>query len=244
MTVHDIKEYFQIHLGKWCAFFGIHQPDKHRQHDNTITKSIIGSNNEIEHSNASLTSVVFDIVGNGNHISIKSGSSLNNVKFYVRGDNHNISIGEECKFYNSVTLWLEDRECGLTIGNKTELYGYTTISVLEPRSQVTIGNNCLLSFSIDIRTSDSHSIIDVATDKKINHAKNISIGNHVWIGEHVIILKGVAINDDSVVAAGSVVTKSTDEKGIIIAGNPARIVKRHITWSYERDYKSNRGVLS
>jgi len=239
MIVHDIKEYFQIHMGKWRAFFGINQPDKHRQHDNTITKSIIGSNNELEYSNASLTSVVFDIVGNGNHINIKAGSNLNNVKFYVRGDNHNVSIGEECKFYNSVTLWLEDRECGLTIGDKTELYGYTTISVLEPCSQVTIGNNCLLSFNIDIRTSDSHSIIDVATDKKINHAKNVSIGNHVWIGEHVIILKGVAINDDSIVAAGSVVTKSADEKGIIVAGNPARIVKRHITWSNERNYKSN-----
>jgi acetyltransferase-like isoleucine patch superfamily enzyme len=88
-----------------------------------------------------------------------------------------------------------------------------------------------------MRTGDSHSIIDTKSGKKVNFAKNISIGDHVWVAGHSIILKGVCILDDSIVAAGSVVTKSADEKRVILAGNPARIVKRGITWSGERNYQ-------
>lgn len=50
------------------------------------------------------------------------------------------------------------------------------------------------------------------------------IGDRVWIGANVTILKGVTIGDDAVVGAGSVVTKDIPEKAIAV-GNPAKVIK-------------------
>ena len=58
----------------------------------------------------------------------------------------------------------------------------------------------------------------------------IEIGRHVWIGSGVKILKGVKIADNTVIAANSVVAESILEENVLIAGNPAHIIKRSITW--------------
>ena len=51
------------------------------------------------------------------------------------------------------------------------------------------------------------------------------IGNNVWVGAQAVILKGVTIGDDSVVGTSAVVTSDVPA-GVVVAGNPARIVKR------------------
>ncbi len=53
---------------------------------------------------------------------------------------------------------------------------------------------------------------------------NVRIGNNVWIGGRVTILKGVTIGDNAVVGAGSVVTKNVPSNAIV-AGNPARVIR-------------------
>lgn len=92
----------------------------------------------------------------------------------------------------------------------------------------------MLAYDIDMRTTDSHSILDLKTGKRINPAKNISIGAHVWIGSHVVILKGAEIGAHNIVAAGTVVTSMKTEPNVIVAGNPAKTVKSGIDWTYER----------
>ena len=59
--------------------------------------------------------------------------------------------------------------------------------------------------------------------------KPVKIGNHVWIGSKVIILKCVTIGENSIIAAGSVVTKDVPPN-VTVAGNPARIVRQNDTW--------------
>ena len=61
--------------------------------------------------------------------------------------------------------------------------------------------------------------------KGINIPKKVSIGNNVWIGGGVTILPGVSLGNNVVVGAGSVVTKSFPDN-VIIAGNPATIIKK------------------
>jgi maltose O-acetyltransferase len=55
----------------------------------------------------------------------------------------------------------------------------------------------------------------------------VIIGDNVWIGERAIILKGVNIGDNAIVAAGSVVTKSIPNNSLV-AGNPAKIIKQNL----------------
>ncbi len=107
------------------------------------------------------------------------------------------------------------------------------IAVTEPGSKVVVGEECMFANDIDIRTGDSHSILDAATGKRINFAENVTIGDHVWVASHAIILKGVEIGADSVVAAGSIVTKSC-APGSLLAGNPARVIREGISWKRER----------
>src|SRR5690606_7167657 len=99
---------------------------------------------------------------------------------------------------------------------------------------VLIGSHCMLSREIEIRTSDSHSVLDRRNLKRLNMPASVTIGDHVWLGLRCIISKGATIPDDTIVGAGAFVNKPFDEPGIVLAGTPAQIVKRNITWQRRR----------
>jgi acetyltransferase-like isoleucine patch superfamily enzyme len=94
----------------------------------------------------------------------------------------------------------------------------------------------LFAYDIDIRTGDSHSIIDTITNERVNHARDVIIGNHVWVAAHVSILKGSYISDNSVIATRALVTKRFEVPNILIGGIPARKIKSNINWDRKRIY--------
>ena len=96
-------------------------------------------------------------------------------------------------------------------------------------SSILVDSFCLFSNSIDIATTDWHSLYD-DKDRLLNPEKDVHIGKHVWIGRKVTVCKGVSIPDDSVIGVGSIVTMSFCENNVVIAGNPAEIKKRGIHW--------------
>jgi acetyltransferase-like isoleucine patch superfamily enzyme len=196
------------------------------------TRKIHGSNNRISASGSILKNVMFDISGNDNSIVIGKESNLNGVKFHIRGSNHKVLIGERCTFYAGSTIWIEDDNCSLIIGNRNWIESFD-ISLTESNSKIEIGSDCLFSYDIDIRCGDSHAVIDILSGNKINHAEDIVIQDHVWIAAHTIILKGVTIGSNSIIASGAVCTKDV-EKNVIVAGNPAKVVKTEVTWKSER----------
>jgi acetyltransferase-like isoleucine patch superfamily enzyme len=205
--------------------------------DHTIRKKIYGHDNKIIYKDAILSSVIFDIIGDYNTIEIKKGSILNDVVFFIRGNNHRIGIDENCKFYRGSNIWFEDCECVLIIGPETT-FENVHLALTEPGSRITIGRDCMFAYDIDVRTGDSHSIISQENGERINYAKDIYIGDHVWIAAHSILLKGSFIPQNSVVATGAVVTRKYEKKGIVIGGNPAMPIKEGITWSRERIYQA------
>lgn len=184
---------------------------------------------------ATLFNCSFDIIGNNNRIEIKEGSILNNVSFFIRGDNNTIKIGQRVRFNRGGSIWIEDYSCEVIIGDSTT-FEDIHLAVTEPDSKIHIGKDCMFAYGIDLRTGDSHSILDAITKERINYAQDIFIGNHVWIAAHVSILKGVHISDNSVVATRAVVTKSFQEKNILIGGMPAKKLKANIDWDRERIY--------
>ncbi len=194
---------------------------------------IRGKRNRVQARGAFLSRVSVDIVGSENTIRIGPGSRLSNTRIRVRGSHHTLELGEYCQ-YKSGSLWFEDQECVIAIGDRTTVEG-ALIKVTEPRSSIVLGKDCMLGTDIEIRTGDSHSLIDLTTGRRINGAQNVCLGEHVWLGAHVRVLKGVTIGAHSAVGTDSVVTQSVPGH-CIAAGVPARVVRENITWARERIY--------
>ncbi len=189
------------------------------------------SSNNLFYNNGLLLNSSITVNGNNNKIIIGDLSRLYNAKISISGNNNTLKIGSDCVFTNAF-FYMKDNNNQISIGSFTTISGETHMATLEG-TEVTIGNDCMFSSNIDIRTSDSHSIIG-SEGKRLNIGKNISIGNHCWIGRQCILLKGVSLYDNSIVAAGSVVTKKFDNPNSIIAGNPAKVIKQNINWLRER----------
>lgn len=202
---------------------------------NRVTKKISGKNNKIKYKYSILSHIKIDINGNDNSIEIYPECYINRLSITIKGHNHKVKIGKGCKINQGGSFRLVGIGGHIEIGNKTTIES-AHIAVTEQDSKVIIGNDCMFASDIDIRTGDSHAIFDSTTKKRLNFAKDVLIGQHVWIAPHTIILKGVKLPDNSIVATGSVVVKGFGEEdgGIIIAGNPAKIVKAGITWSRDR----------
>jgi len=199
-------------------------------------KSIRGKDNILTiHETARLVNCKIEIIGNANHIIIEAESLLKNVLIYIRGNQNKITISKEVQFNRAGELWIEDESCELFIGQNST-FEDTHIAVTEPHSKITIGADCMFANDIDIRTGDSHSIINTQTNKRINYAKNVTIADHVWVGAHSSVLKGSSLAANSIVATRSVVTKGFEEEGVLVAGIPAKVIKHNITWNRERIY--------
>lgn len=121
----------------------------------------------------------------------------------------NVKISSSLKVYGAGTL---------EVGDNTWI-GYQTLIVAS--SSVVIGANCDIAPRVYIGTG-TH-LIDVNSDHIA--AKDISmdvcIGNGCWLCTNSVILPGVKIGKKSVVAAGTVVTKTFNDNNILIAGVPA-----------------------
>ncbi|QCW98793.1 hypothetical protein FGM00_01165 [Aggregatimonas sangjinii] len=165
--------------------------------EKSYLKSIQGNDNVLKiETSARLNNCKIDIIGNSNYISIEDESVLNNVVIFIRGNKNQIIISREVKFNRGGELWFEDDFCELFIGENST-FEDTHIAVTEPKSKCTIGKDCMFANNIDIRTGDSHSIIDIKSQKRINLAENVSIADHVWVGAHASILKGSSLAPNS-----------------------------------------------
>lgn len=189
------------------------------------------------HSSVVLRQVQLIDCGNNNRIQISAHSRLNQCEMRFYGNNNYVNIDEGC-LLNQLTIWIEDDANIVSIGANTTVNGYTQMSCIEGKT-ILIGEDCMFSSSISLRTGDSHSIIN-SQGERVNIAKDVCIGNHVWIGQNVFIGKGANIGQGSIVGACAVVTRSFDKQCVVLAGNPAEIVKEDVEWKRERIQESGK----
>lgn len=120
-----------------------------------------------------------------------------------------------------VRLFASSREARIEIGARTRLNG-ASIAATE---LVRVGEDCYLAAGTTIIDSDGHAQdAEMRASGKRDEPRPVVIGNRVWTGLRVLILKGVTIGDDTIVGAGSVVTRSLPPR-TLCAGNPARVVR-------------------
>ena len=143
-------------------------------------------------------------------------------------------IGKHVSCYAGCSFAIaENGTC--TIGDFTLLNG----ALIMAEDKIDIGSHCLISWNVGIADSDFHPLEpaqrlidaqalapffkDRPARPKLETAP-VRIADNVWVGMNAVILKGVTIGENSIVAAGSVVTKSIPPN-TVVAGNPAVIVK-------------------
>lgn len=172
--------------------------------------SIQGEGNLIQAEHADFHSCQITINGRNNTLSVGRKARLRKAIIIIRGSNNHITIGENTSF-GTVRM--------INVGRDNALE---------------IGKDCLFSDYVEIWASDTHSIYD-SEGKFINPEKPIIIGDKVWVGSHVFILKGADIGQGAIIGINSLVTKNIEER-TLNAGNPLRVLKRDVTWTNEYEH--------
>ena len=113
----------------------------------------------------------------------------------------NISIGQNCIINSGVIL----QSC--------------------ENSNIVLGNNVTISYNSILLTGGLD--LDKFPDHRIHFSKDIIVNDNVWIGANTVILPGIQIGSNSIIAAGSVVSKDIPPN-VIVAGVPAKIIKNRI----------------
>ena len=147
---------------------------------------------------------------------------------YIQGTGR-IVLGDRVTFGGKPDFVFGNRAGGLpeiVIGDHVFIGHCCSLAV---SSSLRIGNDCLLAGGVHISDYDGHPVN--ADRRRANdptpeeNIRPVTIGNDVWLGNHAMVLKGVRIGDRSIVGAYAVVTRDVPPD-VVVAGNPARIVKR------------------
>lgn len=176
--------------------------------------------------------------GTGNTIEIDRSSSFTG-HILVKGTNNRVLVGKKCRLAGEIIV--KGNNQTVTIGDETTFASVYLLCM--ENKDVTIGRHCMFSRNIEIRTSDAHALIDKRKRTRLNPAASIVIGDHVWVGVGALISKGTIIAADSVVGAASFVNKAFEESNVVIAGTPAKIIRRGVTWNRGRKSRYSREVL-
>jgi acetyltransferase-like isoleucine patch superfamily enzyme len=118
---------------------------------------------------------------------------------------------------------------GVRVGENCRVY--TTSFGSEPW-MITVGNKVTITSGVVLLTHDGSTWLMNDEKGRRYLYRRVEIGNNVFIGVNSIIMPGVKIDDNVIVAAGSVVTKSVPS-GVIIGGNPAKIIGNYDQYKKE-----------
>lgn len=143
-------------------------------------------------------------------------------------------LGRTGEFFHIEPPFHCDYGSNIEIGeNFFSNYGLTILDV----GKVVIGGNAQIAPNVSIYTA-GHPVHPDSRNSGYEYGIPVAIGDNVWIGGNVVILPGVTIGSNSVIGAGSVITKDIPE-WVIAAGNPCRVI-RSITEEDRKYYFQHR----
>ncbi len=194
--------------------------------------------NEIRVSNENksqdLKKLQIFVKGNGNKVVVGQNIMIHDFcKILIHGNNNTIILGDDINVTFSADLRIST-ECQngcIQIGNGTSIWDAEILN-LDSGSSISIGSDCMISKGVSIQNSDQHALL--IDGRVCNRAQKLCIGNHVWVGANVSIMKNAAIPDGAVIGRGAIVAGQYNEPNCVIVGVPARIVKRNIQWARGR----------
>lgn len=170
-----------------------------------------------------------------NKVRFGKNLELFGVPIIFRKKGSKLTIGDNCSIKSSflsnliglsqrTIIVTRTKNAEIQIGNNVGISGATIYA----REGISIGDNTLIGGNVKILDNDFHPIeVDARNrdDKDKIRARKIVIGRNCFIGCNSLLLKGTKLGDGSVVGAGSVVAGEFED-GVVIAGNPAKVIKR------------------
>jgi len=158
--------------------------------------------------------------------SFGKGSVIDSPSYIYGGSS--IDIGENVNVWRfgrieAFSSDSSDKKIKLTIGDRTTIHPFVHIGAA---LSVEIGKGCLIASNVYI--SDHDHVFDLENKPPWKGGKlvvaSVVIGDYVWLGEKVMVLKGVTIGANSIIGAGSVVTKNIPPNSIAV-GVPAVVIR-------------------
>lgn len=195
------------------------------------------NNKIINFDKLQMENTVIEFQGKNNVLFIDSEdqTTIKNSTIVFAGDNSLIYLNKNRHpyilglwIYNNSVFFM-DRDCYLNQILK---------AIVAEEKNIIIGKNCLFSFGVYCRTTDSHFIYDIKSKERINPGKSIYIGDHVWIGQNTIILKNTKVGSGSIIGANSLISKKFPSN-CIGGGNPVKILKKNIIWQSKCAHRFN-----
>lgn len=197
-------------------------------HGSRIVRS--GPGHRVSSGNARMRGTRIEFHGRDGVVELGRDVRLFDCTIILRGTAPRLVIGADTRL-RGVRIVVEDRGSRLIIGPSTSMTG----AVLQSKEGglVQIGADCMVGSGAEVSNSDSHSLLDAASGERLNPARDIILGDHVWIGSGAWVSKGARIGSGSVVAARSRVVGEVPAH-VLVAGSPAVIKRTGVTWDRRR----------
>lgn len=189
-----------------------------------------GRDNEIAVEAATLARLAGRVVitGDGNRLVIKDPFHAAALHLEM-GEGSEILIDEGC--HVGILSVHAPRLGSVRVGARSSFNGQTRFLLHEP-GRIDVGVACLFGPDIDLTVSDMHSVIDLESGQRINPARDITIGDRVWLGIGTFVGKGAEVGAGSVVGARSFLGGRVPSN-CLAAGAPARIVRENVSWHFD-----------
>lgn len=195
-------------------------------------------NNEIRIDPSDAHRLKFRVCGSGNVIKIPKLSGNGTLRIDIYGDDNHIEFGERVMIDDCLTIGIgqnhpnfgKANSSHVTIGNRCKFLA-CDLTMYNCHAGVEIGDETGFSFDTHIYNTDAHPVylVDDLT-RPINKVGVTKIGRRVWGCAKCTVLKNTVVADECILGWNSVVSGRFEEPNCAIVGNPARIVKRGITW--------------
>lgn len=207
-------------------------------------------NNRIE-GNPEITNSNISFKGSNNVLYCEGNVKIVGATFLFEGSNSIVYLSSAQHSQYSFTLVIYN-DSTFFIGRDNNMSAPININIQENQN-VIIGADCSISSGVNIRTSDIHPIYEAQSKKRINYAKSVFIGDHVWIGHLAYISRGSKIGSGSIIENYSFIPHNVNVfSNSLVVGNPAKIEKKDVFFIKEflgyhraedslntKDYKSD-----
>ena len=187
--------------------------------ENLKDNRVVGSP-EISNSNISFK-------GFNNVLYCEGNVKIVNANFAFEGNNSIVYLSSSKDSQYSFNLIIYNNST-FFIGRENNMSYPININIQENQN-VIIGAECSISSGVNIRTSDIHPIYDNDSKQRINHARSVFIGDHVWIGHLAYISRGVKIGSGAIVENYSFIPHNAKVfSNNLVVGNPAMVERRDV----------------